>query len=127
MFSCLHVWGEGENTSLVAFGNRLNQTRAGTFAGLRPRNDGFACEISSASNWDDQVACVLDFVTKLGAELRAAPPQLRCEVSFALHPDDLAQPYSDATFSPRLLRVLEEANVALVLTVYSGAATAGDG
>jgi hypothetical protein len=106
---------------LLPIGARIDERQPGAFTGLRRAGDGFACDVSRAKDWTAHVAAARELVGLHAEVIRdAVSIGARVTLDVALGDDDRRA--SSIALSivcpPDLLRLLGEANVVFVVSVY---------
>lgn len=101
-------------------GKTLNKVVPGAFTGLRPKGDGFACELTDSDQWGSHRAAILDFIHQAGPMIVGAVREgVDVCVDVAIEPDDMKNKfYLSILVDPTLAEGLANSGVNLVLSFY---------
>jgi hypothetical protein len=106
---------------LEKIGLDMNRVKPGVYTGLRRRGDGFACDLSSSSDWQAHERSALDFVALFSSHLQTLRNLgARVTVDMAIDLSDLKKPIECVHFGGELLRALGDREIALEVTIYTG-------
>jgi hypothetical protein len=107
--------------ALESIGLDMNQVRPAVFSGLRRKADGFACDVSSSTDWRDHERAALDFLNTFSSHIeKVRLLGARVTMDMAFDFADFKKPVECAHFGAPLLRKLGETGVALEVTIYTG-------
>jgi hypothetical protein len=110
---------------VVEIGKAMNLVRSGVFDRLRPRGDGFACNVYLDGSWPDHHRAIGEFVAEFAAEIRQARDAgITITIDIAIGSEDCARAiaYVCISFPPSLLLTLGAAGVQLEVTSYCAGA-----
>jgi hypothetical protein len=108
---------------LSPVGERMNETTAGVFEGIRAAKDGFACSVHDSDLWVDHQHAIASFISVYRKHIREAI-ELGAVVTFdvAVAPEDLsAQRWAlILNCPPDLVAEIASSGTALEISIYRG-------
>jgi hypothetical protein len=106
-------------SSLEKIGMAMNEHQAGAYTGLRRAGDGFACELSSSSRWQDHQQKIVGFVDSFSQFIQEAHDAgASITVDVAVEPEDLTKGTHVLRLDDLFLARLSDHHVALELSFY---------
>jgi hypothetical protein len=89
MYTVFRVLGS-DLQALNAVGQAMNEKRPGIFSGIRPRGDGFACDVCRDDEWTDHTDAIKHFLVEFRDIVLGLPDGLHGAFDTAVGPEDVS-------------------------------------